>query len=369
MIVLAHTPRRLSVAGLGGLCALSTLAVLALAPRRCAAQPVAPPSAGNGWNALVARVGEKMITEHDVATRQRALLLTIQRTPGLTPRQKQQGMKQVRENVLYIVALLAQEELMLLEADRREKELNQMLNEARIEMILEREIDAIGGGSGLARARLTRGQLREHIHRREKINWLMSLRRHLAPRASPADVKAYYKEHFLEFEVEEGFNIRMILLRKTGPPQDGKPTTAPGDRKRAAAIRQAAALPGADFVKLVEKHSDSLVRAKGRLSGREYEPATVLPSPILDVLRALSPPAITPVIDYSSALAIVKYESHRAKGRLLLEEVHDRIERRLNRDLLAEARKVFVRELFRKARITDENGKRIPSERLLRLIE
>ena len=107
MIVLAHTPRRLSVALLGGLFALSTLA---LVPRRCAAQPVAPPSAGNGWNALVARVGEKMITEHDVATHQRALLLTIQRTRSLTPQQKQQRMTQVRENVLYVVALLAQEE-------------------------------------------------------------------------------------------------------------------------------------------------------------------------------------------------------------------------------------------------------------------
>ena len=354
---------------LGGLFALSTLATLTLAPRRCAAQPVAPPSAGNGWNALVARVGEKMITEHDVATHQRALLLTIQRTRSLTPQQKQQRMKQVRENVLYVVALLAQEELMLLEADRREKDLNQMLNEARIEMILEREIRQIGGGSGLARYGLTRGQLREQIHRREKVNWLMSLRRHLAPRASPADVKAYFKEHLLEFEVEEGFKIRMIILRKTGPPQDGKPTTAPDDHKRAAAIRKAAALPGADFVKLVEKHGASLVREQGRLGGREYVPATSLPSPILDELRQLSPPAITPVIDYGTALAIVKYESHRAKGRISLEDVHDRIERRLNRDLLAEAQKVFVRELFRNARITDENGKRIPAERLLRLIE
>ena len=68
---------------LGGLCALFTLATLALAPRRCAAQAVDPPSTGNGWNALVARVGEKMITEHDVVTQQRAFDGTARATsPG-----------------------------------------------------------------------------------------------------------------------------------------------------------------------------------------------------------------------------------------------------------------------------------------------
>ena len=326
---------------------------------------MALPAAGqvHRRNIFVRINGDKIITEHDVDIRMNSLLqriVFVERRKGSSEETILRSLEKARQDRWQIVIMIVQDTLIQAEADR----MGLKMNSAAVTEILEDRISRMGGSSHIRTE-----QLREQIIRQQKQLFVMEDWKRSIPRASPAQIEAYYRSNKKKYAQQEGYKVRYIKFRKQGTDIEGRVMTPELARRRADRVRAEAARPGADFEALVRKNSDDKhTRLKGGLlaDGDGYVALVHLAPDFRQALSNMVPGSVSAVLDLgASGFVLLKLEDHRSGDTLALSKVQERIQKELRAAAAKRTQGKRLRQLFEKAHICDGKGDPIAIDQFL----
>jgi len=188
---------------------------------------------------------------------------------------------------------------------------------------------------------MTRADLEEQLLRlsvpQEIVNY--EVRRRIS--VSDEEIKKYYESHPKEWEVAPTATFREIVLIYD-------PETADAARDRAAAIL-AEIKDGADFLELVQRHSESGSRDSGGLLG-PLTPADLNPAIAEQAFRH-EPGEVTDAIDTGRSIHILKIEAKTPKIVKTLDETRDQVANRIRQEKFQPRYLKYLRRLWKESQI------------------
>ena len=188
---------------------------------------------------------------------------------------------------------------------------------------------------------MTRADLEEQLLRlsvpQEIVNY--EVRRRIS--VSDEEIKKYYENHPKDWEVAPTATFRELVLIYD-------PETADAARDRAAAIR-AEIKEGADFLELVQRHSESGSRDSGGLLG-PLTPADLNPAIAEQAFRH-EPGEVTDAIDTGRSIHILKIEAKTPKIVKTLDETRDQVSNRIRQEKFQPRYLKYLRRLWKESQI------------------
>jgi hypothetical protein len=154
-----------------------------------------------------------------------------------------------------------------------------------------------------------------------------------APAVSPQDIEAFYRQHAASFRTDEAVKGAFLLLR-TSPKMTSEKLAQ--RRAEAEAIRQRA-LMGEDFGTLAVKYSeDQTTRYQGGLTAwltrdKATSGGACVPEVGAALFAAVKPGEVTPLIETSNGIFIVKLLEQRPASAQPLSQVRDILRQQLMR--------------------------------------
>jgi parvulin-like peptidyl-prolyl isomerase len=188
---------------------------------------------------------------------------------------------------------------------------------------------------------MTRADLEEQLLRlsvpQEIVNY--EVRRRIS--VSDEEIKKYYESHPKDWEVAPTATFREIVLIYD-------PKTAGAARDRAQAIL-AEIKDGADFLELVQRHSESGSRDSGGLLG-PLTPADLNPA-IAEQTFGHEPGEVTDAIDTGRSIHIIKIEAKAPRIVKTLDETRDLVANRIRQEKFQPRYLKYLRRLWRESQI------------------
>ena len=198
----------------------------------------------------------------------------------------------------------------------------------------------------LAQSGTTMEQFRERLVEDIRIRELLSSKMDSSPKATGAEVEAYYAENPDEFISGESITARHILIKvDTGTDDETKAA-----KRNVADGHRQTLLDGGDFAELAEEVSEGPSGPQGGALPTFGRGQMV--KPFEDAAFAQEIDAIGEIVETRFGFHIIQVQKRDAAGVRSLDEARTEIETKLNSDRQQEVFATFIEELRAKADIT-----------------
>lgn len=193
---------------------------------------------------------------------------------------------------------------------------------------------------------MTMTKLREKYRQQIAIRRLQMAQVRSKVLVSPKEIEDFYQTHAEEFNMPEKIKLRSITIRKA-PDKQGKPDE---DAKSKAEQILADVKKGADFAKIAEAHSEDHNATSGGDLG--FVGRGEMAKNIDEIVFALNPNDISPLIESDIGYHIFKVEERQAGKKSSLEEARQFIHEVIFREKSKKRFEEWMKELKSKAYIS-----------------
>ena len=245
-----------------------------------------------------------------------------------------------------LLSQLIEDKLVYQEAKKRNIEINDTEIEERITEFRRRFKNEDELARILSAQGMTINKMKERYRQQISIRRLhiMEVRNKIL--VSPKEIEDYFKTHENEFNQSEKIKLRSITIRKT-PEDQGKKDV---DAKAKAEQILIDLKKGADFAKIAQAHSEDHNAPSGGELG--FVGRGELAKDIDEIVFALNPGELTPVIETSIGYHIFKIEEKQEGKKQSLDEVRKDIQEILFREKAKKRFEDWVKDLKSKAYIS-----------------